>query len=86
MAGVPKHEDHQCPWPGCPKHVTARLWGCRAHWFALPAPIRNRIFAARYPWSIEIEDTPSREYVAALKDAEHWIEAFITDYAARHHR
>ncbi len=85
MPGVPKHDrDHKCPWPRCPIVVSARLWGCRAHWFALPAPIRKRIFAARHPWSIESEDTPSYEYRAALTAAAHWIEAYVAHDEATH--
>jgi len=76
--------DHQCPWPGCPKHVSPRLWGCRFHYFKLPAEIRKRIFDARFPWSIEREDTPSMEYRAALNDAARWIAAYIADDAATH--
>ena len=41
--------DHICHWPGCNKQVPPAMWGCKAHWFKLPLPLRNAIWAAYVP-------------------------------------
>ncbi len=63
---------HTCHWPGCAAVVPPRMWGCRNHWFALPADIRAAIWAAYVPGQ-EITKTPSNSYIEAAKVAEHWI-------------
>lgn len=65
---------HVCHWPGCGKQVPPAMWGCKAHWFRLPAPIRARIWAT-YRAGQEISLTPSAAYLDAAKDAEQWIRA-----------
>lgn len=66
--------DHHCHWPGCAKQVPPAMWGCKPHWFALPLELRNKIWAAYVPGQ-EINGTPSRDYVAAAKEVQAWIEA-----------
>ena len=63
---------HLCHWPGCPKPVSPRYWGCRPHWFALPSGIRSRIWAAYRPGQ-EVDKKPSAAYVAAARAAQRWI-------------
>lgn len=74
---------HVCHWPGCDREVPAHVWGCRPHWFRLPKPIRNRIWAT-YRAGQEITKTPSREYVAAAQAARAWILANDKSKAEAH--
>ena len=71
---------HTCHWPGCGKTVPPRLWGCKAHWFALPAQLRNLINANYVPGQ-EITKKPSREYLAAALTVQAWIAAHHTSPA-----
>lgn len=65
-----------CLWPGCKRTVQARFWGCRAHWYQLPEYIRSHIWAA-YRTGLESDGRPlSREYLAAIREAEEWIKRF----------
>jgi hypothetical protein len=63
---------HHCHWPGCEKQVPPAMWGCRAHWYALPQGLRNRIWATYRPGQ-EDSQTPSREYVRAAIEVREWI-------------
>lgn len=66
---------HTCHWPGCGKHVPPAMWGCREHWFALPKPLRDRIWAT-YRRGQEIDKSPSAEYLMAADDVQKWIAEF----------
>lgn len=55
---------HHCHWPGCEVVVPPKLWGCKVHWFMLPATLRRKIWATYVPGQ-EITKTPSPEYVKA---------------------
>lgn len=59
-----KSEGHKCHWPGCERSVPPRMWGCLAHWRALPRHIRDAIWAAYVPGQ-EIRKDPSAAYMAA---------------------
>lgn len=63
---------HHCHWPDCGKPVPPAMWGCKSHWFALPLRFRNKIWAT-YRAGQEISKTPSREYVAAVREVQEWI-------------
>ncbi len=63
---------HTCHWPGCPKVVPPKLWGCKAHWYQLPQHLRDRIQAAYVPGQ-EITKTPSRDYLQAAQGVQAWI-------------
>lgn len=63
---------HECHWPGCGKQVPPAMWGCKAHWFALPARLRARIWASYRPGQ-ERDMHPSAEYIAAAQDVQAWI-------------
>lgn len=63
---------HFCHWPDCREQVPPKLWGCRAHWYALPLLIRRAIFQAYRPGQ-EVDKRPSPEYIAAAKAAQEWI-------------
>lgn len=48
------------------------MWGCKAHWFRLPADLRQRIWTTFKPGQ-EINGTPSPEYLLAADDVQRWI-------------
>lgn len=66
--------DHHCHWPGCNRQVPPARWGCKPHWYQLPADIRQRIWTS-YQIGQEATRTPSPEYIAAAKAAQDWIRA-----------
>lgn len=66
---------HVCHWPGCGKPVPAAMWGCKAHWFALPKRLRDRIWAT-YRRGQEITKTPSPKYIEAALEVQSWIAAY----------
>jgi hypothetical protein len=63
---------HTCHWPGCGKPVKPAMWGCKPHWFMLPANIRLAIWKAYEPGQ-EISKNPSEEYLKAAQAAQDWI-------------
>lgn len=65
---------HHCHWPGCEKEVPPAMWGCSAHWFALPQRLRNKIWAT-YKKGQEISKTPSAAYLDAAREVQEWIAA-----------
>jgi hypothetical protein len=68
----PQTRRHACHWPSCTTQVSPAMWGCRRHWYALPQPIRQRIWRAYSPGQ-EKSLTPSREYVEVAREARDWI-------------
>lgn len=48
------------------------MWGCKPHWFSLPKPLRDRIWAT-YRRGQEIRKDPSPEYIRVAQDVQHWI-------------
>lgn len=63
---------HHCHWPGCNAKVPPALWGCRRHWYMLPATLRARIWLHYKPGQ-EVSKTPSAEYIAVANDVQAWI-------------
>lgn len=63
--------EHGCHWPGCKVQVPPAKWGCTAHWYMLPKPIRDKIWRAYRPGQEETL-TPSREYIEATREAIAW--------------
>ncbi len=72
VKGEGQDRDHSCHWPGCDRQVKPAVWGCREHWFALPADLRDRIWKTFNPGQ-ERTQTPSHEYVAAARAVQAWI-------------
>lgn len=70
--------DHACHWPGCDKQVPPAMWGCRAHWFQLPAGIRSRIWAAYQPGQEAGHVDVSPQYFEAAEAAQQWIRERMT--------
>ena len=63
---------HHCHWPGCNEQVPPAMWGCRAHWFKLPKPLRDRIWATYDPGQ-EIDGSPTEAYLDAAEAVQEWI-------------
>lgn len=64
--------DHHCHWPGCEKKVPPAMWGCKAHWFKLPAGLRAKIWATYRPGQ-EVSKDPSNKYLAVARQVQEWI-------------
>ena len=64
--------DHHCHWPGCDRQVPPAVWGCKGHWFKLPADLRSRIWATFQPGQ-EVNGTPSAAYLDAANAVQLWI-------------
>ena len=62
---------HTCHWPSCDKQVAPKMWGCRKHWFTLPAKLRARIWKHYRPGQ-EDDKQPSNEYISAARDVRNW--------------
>ena len=62
---VPRHACHAT---GCDVVVPPRLFMCKKHWFALPKPMRDAVWAAYRPGQ-EVTRDPSREYLEASRAA-----------------
>jgi hypothetical protein len=71
---------HTCHWPGCTRRVKPALWGCKEHWFKLPARLRAAIWRCYRPGQ-EDDKRPSREYVEVAREVEAWIDANHGDQA-----
>jgi hypothetical protein len=68
----PQTRNHECHWPGCTKQVPPAMWGCKQHWFALPQPLRNRVWAA-FRAGQEKDMRPSTEYIEVAREVQDWI-------------
>jgi len=68
----PQTREHHCHWPGCGKQVPPAMWGCKQHWFRLPAGLRAKIWRTYVPGQ-EITMTPSADYLAAADEVQKWI-------------
>ena len=66
---------HTCHWPSCSAPVPPARWGCSRHWFTLPKPLRDRVWAAYRPGQ-EITKTPSREYLEVVHEVHAWAQAY----------
>lgn len=71
---APNPGGHTCHWPGCAKSVPPAMWGCAAHWYALPHNLRMKIWRAYRPGQ-EIDKKPSKEYLAVAREIQDWITA-----------
>jgi hypothetical protein len=75
---VGQTRDHVCHWPGCARQVPPAMWGCREHWYRLPAALRARIWRTYRPGQ-EINLSPSREYIAVARA----VQTLIEDYESK---
>lgn len=72
VAGSNTTFDHHCHWPGCTRKVPPAMWGCKSHWFKLPARLRAKVWATYRPGQ-EVTKTPSREYIDVANEVQSWI-------------
>jgi hypothetical protein len=49
------------------------MWGCRAHWIALPKHLRDRVWDTYQPGQ-EKDLSPSAEYMKVASEIEAWIQ------------
>lgn len=63
---------HTCHWPGCEKQVPPAMWGCKTHWFKLPATLRARVWRAYRPGQ-ETDMRPSESYIEVANAVQDWI-------------
>ena len=63
---------HTCHWPECKQRVPAKMWGCKQHWYMLPADLRRLVWVAYEPGQ-ETTKTPSRYYVSVARRVREWI-------------
>lgn len=59
---------HQCRWPRCTAVVGDDLWGCKAHWRALPSELRSWIGRA-YRSGMDRDAHPTAAYLRAHRAA-----------------
>jgi hypothetical protein len=64
--------NHECHWPGCGAQVPPAMWGCRKHWFKLPASLRQRVWRAYRPGQ-EADMRPSADYLTVAREVQAWI-------------
>jgi hypothetical protein len=72
VRGQGQTRNHHCHWPGCDKQVPPAMWGCKVHWFKLPAGLRARIWATYKPGQ-EVNGTPTAAYLDAAMAVQAWI-------------
>lgn len=63
---------HRCHASGCNRAVPARMFMCRDHWYALPKPMRDAIWATYRPGQ-ERDKRPSAEYLENARTAIAWL-------------
>ena len=59
---------HTCHATACNARVPPEMWGCKRHWFMVPKPIRDRIWASYRPGQCD-DWKPSRAYLEAAREA-----------------
>lgn len=64
---------HECHWPGCGKQVPPAMWGCKAHWFKLPASLRAHIWRTYQPGQEKGDADVTPEYIEAAEAVQRWI-------------
>lgn len=59
---------HTCHATNCTATVPPTMWGCRKHWFMVPKPLRDRIWATYKDGQCDTYD-PSSEYCQVARAA-----------------
>lgn len=59
---------HTCPARGCDARLPDKILFCRPHWYALPKPLRDAIWATYRPGQ-ERDGRPSQAYLANVRQA-----------------
>lgn len=58
---------HRCHATGCTVAVPPKMFMCRSHWYRLPKPLRDAIWAEYVPGQ-ETRKDPTRAYLAAARE------------------
>lgn len=69
---------HKCFHPACDKQIDADLFGCRAHWYALPPDMRSRIWKTFREWKAK----RSMYHYRAMREAQQGAIDFVKNRAA----
>lgn len=72
VMGAGQNRAHHCHWPDCTRQVPPAMWGCREHWFRIPADLRRDIWRTYQPGQEQRRD-PSVDYLQVAEEAQHWI-------------
>ena len=72
VRNAPQSRKHECHWRGCTVQVPPAMWGCKRHWFMLPAHLRAAIWRAYSPGQEERLD-PSETYMEVAHKVQEWI-------------
>lgn len=72
VKGQRQTRKHECHWPGCTVQVPPAMWGCKRHWYALPAELRAKIWRCYRPGQ-ERDMRPSEAYLAVAREVQDWI-------------
>lgn len=72
VASQSQTRSHSCHWPGCTRQVPPAYWGCSAHWYRLPKPLRDAIWRTYEPGQ-EVDMSPSGEYLDVAERVQAWI-------------
>jgi hypothetical protein len=67
VKNTPRSRKHRCFWPGCQTEVPVSMLGCKNHWYRLPKPLRDRIWATYQPGQ-ETDGSQSPQYMEALQE------------------
>jgi hypothetical protein len=59
---------HTCHATGCNAAVPPEMWGCKKHWFMVPKPLRDRIWATYRVGQCD-DMNPSRAYLETARQA-----------------
>jgi len=65
---------HTCHARGCDRAVPPKMFMCKGHWFNLPKPMRDAIWAVYVPGQ-EVRKDPSGEYMEVTQAAIDWLAA-----------
>jgi hypothetical protein len=68
----PARPVHHCHARGCEVRVPPKMFMCKRHWFTLPKPMRDAIWATYVPGQ-EITKTPTAAYLDNALAAIEWL-------------
>jgi hypothetical protein len=64
--------EHTCHATDCDAHVPPKMFMCRRHWFMVPKPMRDLIWALYRPGQ-EVDKDPSMDYLDATAEAINFV-------------
>jgi hypothetical protein len=67
---------HTCHATGCRVAVLPKMFLCRRHWFSLPKPMRDAVWAV-YVLGQEIRKDPTPEYLAVTQAAIRYLDRAV---------